>query len=251
MSRLARKYHKWLMAFVGIQFLFWTITGLYMVSMDIHDIHGEQLQKHESSSIVLAQVTYPISSLVQRFPTAKNITVSQLMERNVYQFTVSNPNKKSLLVDAATGEVLPEITKADASDIARFYYAGQGAIQQTVLLVDKTSIPSELSPRHLPVWQVSFDNFSAATFYISQQTGQIVTKRHDYWRLFDWMWRFHIMDYDDGENVSNWLLLLVSSLALIAVLMGGVLTYFRVIKPTFKSKAGVNPRLTHRQGGVK
>ena len=54
MLRKARKYHKWLMAFVGIQFLFWSITGVYMVTMDIHYIHGETLAKSEEAKIDLA-----------------------------------------------------------------------------------------------------------------------------------------------------------------------------------------------------
>ena len=51
-----RKYHKWFMAFVGMQFLFWSITGVYMVTMDIHYIHGETLAKSEEAKIDLASV---------------------------------------------------------------------------------------------------------------------------------------------------------------------------------------------------
>ena len=50
------------------------------------------------------------------------------------------------------------------------------------------------------------------------------------------MWRFHIMDYDDGENVSNWFLFLVAISGLIAAILGAILTYFRVVLPN-KSEA--------------
>ena len=44
------------MAFVGVQFLFWSITGVYMVSMDIHYIHGETLAISDEAKIDLASV---------------------------------------------------------------------------------------------------------------------------------------------------------------------------------------------------
>ena len=86
-------------------------------------------------------------------------------------------------------------------------------------------------PRHLPFWQIKFEGFSTPTLYVGQHTGDIVAKRHNYWRLFDWMWRFHIMDYDDGENVSNWFLFLVATMGLLAAFSGAVLTFYRVALP--------------------
>ena len=68
----------------------------------------------------------------------------------------------------------------------------------------------------------------------------MVTKRHDFWRLFDWMFRFHVMDYDDGENVSNWLLFVFALLAVFATCSGLVLSYFKVIKPLINKRKNPN-----------
>jgi len=232
MIRLARKYHKWLMAFVGIQFLFWSVTGFYMVSVDIHYIHGESLQKGADTKVDLGQVSYTIPQLLGTYPEAKEVNLGLLMSKPVYRFRVAEPESKSKwhVIDAKTGQILPEIDKTLASEIARFYYAEQHQIKSLNLITDEENKPSELSARHLPVWQVKFEHFNSPTFYVSQQSGRIVTKRHDFWRLFDWMWRFHIMDYDDGQNVSNWFLLVVGLLGLVSAISGLVLTYIRVVK---------------------
>lgn len=224
-----RKYHKWLMAFVGIQFLFWSITGVYMVSMDIHYIHGESLAKSEEAKLDLANVGYSVSELVANYPQASSIALTQTMGSPLYTFV--NGEKGNVAIDAKTGLIRPLVDEAKAREIARFYYVFEHGIDSINLISSAESMPAELSPRHLPVWRVTFDNYSTPTFYISQQTGALVAKRHDYWRLFDWMWRFHIMDYDDGENVSNWFLFLVATLGLLAALAGAVLTYFRVLSP--------------------
>lgn len=229
MINLARKYHKWLMAFIGIQFLFWAITGVYMVSMDIHYIHGETLAKNDSSKLQLANISYPIKKLLNDYPKASNINLIKAMDDPVYLFT--DGEKGKLVVNANTGMRQGLIDKQKALTIAQYYYA-QGDNVKTIRLISEIAdMPMELSPRHLPVWRITFDDVATPTFYINQQTGALVAKRHDFWRLFDWMWRFHIMDYDDGENVSNWLLSLVSILGLLAVISGAILTYFRVVTP--------------------
>lgn len=228
-----RKYHKWLMAFVGIQFLVWTLTGIYMVSFDIHYIHGETLVKENEKSIELSQVTYPITELLTHYPEAESISLTTLMRRPVYLFSMPNGKPKWRLVDAKTGQVLPVIDKMMAIHIAESKYLGDGDIKTISLLSDPKDVPPELSPRYIPVWKIDYDEFSSPTLYISQESGRLVTKRHDFWRLFDWMWRFHIMDYDDGENVANWFLLLVAAFGLLGAFAGALLTYLRVFKPNY------------------
>ena len=226
MISLVRKYHKWLMAFVGIQFLFWSITGGYMVTMDIHYIHGESLIESEPSKLDLSGVSYSINDLVTKYPTANDITLSLSMGNPVYIFTHSEKDK--FTVDATTGLQLPAVDEIKAKEIALYHYAQPHDVDDVKLISTVSEMPAELSARHLPVWRIIFDSFETPTLYISQRTGSLVAKRHDYWRLFDWMWRFHIMDYDDGENVSNWFLFLVTTLSLLAAISGAVLTYFRV-----------------------
>ena len=64
-----------------------------------------------------------------------------------------------------------------------------------------------------------------STLYISAVTGQLVSARHNYWRLFDIMWMLHIMDYKTRENVQNPLLTVMSTLALLTALFGMALSY--------------------------
>ncbi|WP_133406319.1 PepSY domain-containing protein [Parashewanella tropica] len=229
-TKIARRYHKWLMILVGIQFVIWSITGVYMVSLDIHYIHGESLQETEPYDIQTQDVRYSINDLLRQYPKAKEIELRPVLGKLVYQLTLLAPTRHSILVDAETGKILSKVDQQQAINIAESAYRYSHPIKDVKLLSERSQIPSELSPRYLPVWQIKFDHFSSPTFYISQQTGKIVTKRHSYWRIFDWMWRFHIMDYDDGGNVSNWFLLLVTTLGMLAALTGAVLTYHRLLK---------------------
>ncbi|CAM4044814.1 PepSY domain-containing protein [Pseudoalteromonas byunsanensis] len=240
MIKKIRKYHKWLMAFVGIQFLIWSLTGLYMVSMDIHFIHGEHLRvehrrvehlrdaspQQTNQTLALDKVNYSLSNLLSEYPHAQNITLGHMLDKQVYRFMDHARGK--VLIDADSGKRLAPLNEAQALNLAQYHFSGTAAVASAKLISDVENTPPELSPRHLPVWQITFAGFSSPTFYINQYTAEIVTTRHLAWRMFDWMWRFHIMDYDDGENVANWFLLLIALLGCVAASMGAVLTYQRI-----------------------
>ena len=230
--RMSRKYHKWLMLFVGIQFLIWSISGAYMVIFDIDYIHGDSLVVNHQTPLESEQINYSIAKLHTDYPNAKNIELTNILGSAVYRF--SDGNSKNLL-SADTGNSLSPINEEYAVLIAKNLYDHANAtIKEVSLIASKP--PFELSARHLPVWRVDFDDFVSPSFYISVNSGELVTKRHIFWRLFDWMFSFHVMDYIE-EDASNKLLLVVMLLALIASLFGLVLTYFRVFKQVGKNSS--------------
>jgi hypothetical protein len=233
--RNSRKYHKWLMLFVGLQFVIWSISGAYMVIFDIDYIHGDSLVVNHQDSLSSKQVNYSIAKIYTDHPNAKNIELTSLLGKAVYRLS---DGKSNYLLSADTGKQLSPISEGYAVLIAQHLYEKDDAAIRQVSMITENP-PVELSARHLPVWRVDFDDFASPSFYISAQAGELVTKRHTFWRLFDWMFSFHVMDYVE-EDASNKLLLVVSVFALIASLFGLVLTYFRVFKqsPNKRQKTG-------------
>ena len=228
---LSHKLHKGLMLFIGAQFVIWSVTGAYMVFFDIDYIHGDSLIINHQNKIKSENLAYSSPTLFQQFPRAKNLSVGMLVNREVYRFNIA---KQAVIIDAQSGEQLSPLDKNTAITIAKHLYSGDGKVLNAELI---TSNPHfGLSARHLPVWQVDFDNFASPSLYISVSSGKVVSKRHQLWYLFDWMFRLHIMDYGDDEDVSNWLLFFIASLGFFAVFSGLVLTYFKVIKPKIISR---------------
>ncbi len=80
----------------------------------------------------------------------------------------------------------------------------------------------EYRGRRLPVWAVTFAEPSCAV-YISPEAGTFQTIRHSQWRIFDFLWMFHTMDYAGRDNFNNWLLRIFSVFGLFTVLSGFVL----------------------------
>jgi len=84
---------------------------------------------------------------------------------------------------------------------------------------------------------MDFDDRFSTTFYISQDNGQLVTRRHQYWRIFDFLWMLHIMDYVNRSDMHNLLLKVSQIIGLVFVLTGFWLLYFR-LKPRRKRAKG-------------
>tara|TARA_R110002167_G_scaffold366330_1_gene594905 strand:+ start:458 stop:1204 length:747 start_codon:yes stop_codon:yes gene_type:complete len=229
--KTSRKFHKWLMLFVGVQFVIWSITGAYMVFFDIDYIHGDSLVINHQTKIVPNDIQYSLKNLLNDYPQAEQISVGTFINQNVYRFSVAG---KKMLIDATNGRLLSPLNKQAGQAAARHYYSGDGQIRETELLIDNP--PFELNPRALPAWRVNFDNFGSPSIYVSAQSGQLVGKRHEFWRLFDWMFRFHIMDYGDDEEIDNMLLFWITLTGILACIFGLILVYFRVFKPNSDKK---------------
>lgn len=223
--KTSRKFHKWLMAFLGIQFLIWSVTGAYMVFFDIDYIHGDSLVKNSQEKIDPQQLNYSLESLLQAYPNAQQISVETFLGKAVYRFEYDD---KRWLIDAANGELLAPLDKETAIRAAKFYYSGEGNVAEVSLITDNP--PFELNPDVIPVWRINFDDLGSPTIYVSAQTGAMVGKRHDFWRLFDWMFRFHVMDYETGEDLNNSLLFWFTLFGIFSCISGLVLSYFRIFR---------------------
>lgn len=201
---LARKSHKWIALIAGIQALLWMISGAYMVMIDLDFIHGDPLVRNLDEPL-RADLTglYPVSAVLARFPDAVQVEAVSQMTRPRY--IVRSEGSTSLL-DAESGELLSPLGADDAAALAKHYYTGNGAAGEPVLLDDDAQKPTEIQTRRLPLWQVPFDDRINTTFYISPASGELTTRRHTFWRLFDLLWMFHIMDYEERADVNNNLL---------------------------------------------
>lgn len=243
----ARKFHKWLMAIIGVQLFIWSCTGLYMVLPNIHYIHGDHLVANESPNLYSQTINISFSDVLSAYPSANNVRLGWLGNKPVYRFAQKvkeTGQHQAFLLDANTADQLPPLSKAEARSLVPHLLAKEYAntpIRSVILLTN--SVPSEISARGLPLWQIELDTWDNTRLYVSQNSGELVSVRHHAWRLFDLFWRLHIMDYTEGEDISNTLLMLSSILAFMAALAGLIMLFFRLFVLKEERKAVHNSDL--------
>jgi uncharacterized iron-regulated membrane protein len=225
--RLSRKIHKWASLIVGVQLVFWALSGFYMVAVDIDIIHGDMLVKNMNEPVGRGiSQALPLGQVVKQHPGAKNITLKTVMDQPVY---LVKGGEKFHLLDASTGNSLSPLNKQRAIQIAQYHYAGEGEIGSVEFV--ESDPPSEIKSMRLPVWRVNFNDGWGSSFYIDPDTGGFAKRRHTLWRVFDFVWMFHILDFEERENVNNNLLRVISLLGVLLGLSGIWLLFY-----SFKKK---------------
>ncbi len=223
----AHSLHRWLMLLLALPITIWALTGSYFVLMDLGFIRSDHIKPLQVDYLLADQPLYPITKVYLAYPAAENISLKAIGKHPYYQV---KQQAGAVLVDANTGERMTELSEQQAIAITATFQHQQAIsadanVSHIALLTENP--PSELAKRHLPVWRVDFDDSANTTLYISANTGEVVTRRHDYWRLFDLLWKWHIMDYDDGEAIDNKLLLTTALISIIAVVAGLFLVWQR------------------------
>ena len=75
----------------------------------------------------------------------------------------------------------------------------------------------------LPAWRVDFDDGANRSLYVAADTGAVTARRSTLWRVYDFLWGLHIMDWRGHENFNSPLLIVATILALIVTIAGIVL----------------------------
>jgi uncharacterized iron-regulated membrane protein len=88
----------------------------------------------------------------------------------------------------------------------------------------------------LPVWQVTFNDPEGLRVYVSPTTGKVVARRNNTWRVYDFLWSLHIMDYREHEDFNHPLLIAFAAGLLVLTLTGVVLLYRR-FKPISRNRS--------------
>jgi hypothetical protein len=219
--KLSRKVHKWIALIVGIQLFLWALSGFYMVAVHIDIIHGDMLVKDVQKNISHDdRLHVPLDRLAILHPDAQRITLKAMMGRPVYQIT----SESILLLDAVNGRQLSPLDKRTATQIASYHYAGEGVVRHVEYL--ESNPPTELQERSLPLWRVDFDDVWNSSFYVDPYTGEFTIRRHTLWRVFDFLWMLHIMDYDERADMNNTVLRVFSVLGTFLGLTGAWLLFY-------------------------
>jgi hypothetical protein len=224
----ARKTHKWLGLFVGLQVVIWSISGLYMTVVHIDTIHGDHLIRHAAMpGFSAGELIDPIA--VVGANGGQSIRLASLGALPIY---VVKGKSGEVAIDARTGAAVRRPTKAEIRTLASAQYTANDPIRSAELIA---FIPGEIRGRKPPLWRVEFDHWNKPTFYLSPVTGEVVSRRHELWRIFDFVWMLHIMDYDERENVNNLLLRIFTWGAVLMALSGAWLLIYSF--PRRKQKA--------------
>jgi hypothetical protein len=211
-----RKTHRYLGLFIGVQFLFWTLSGMYFSWTNIDDIHGDQFKNSNYQPKAFNNLISPSSI---EFPEGINTLELRDINNTPYYWV----NEKALF-NAVDGKLKHGITKEEALYIAKNQMKN-GLEVAAVEQIQDVGMHHEYREKLLPAYVISYKTDEALKAYVSVNDGKFQTVRHRSWRWFDFLWMTHTMDYEGRDNFNTTVLRAFSLLGFITVLSGFLLWY--------------------------
>jgi uncharacterized iron-regulated membrane protein len=244
-----RKIHRYLGLFLGIQFLFWTVGGLYFSWNNIDEVHGDHLRKGKRYLPANLKLVSPQQALqeltsVATVDSIKTIQLIDILGVPTYQIhyfaqTDKAPHSNEVsgghgmghagdgtkvqLALAETGKLRNAISKEEAIHLAKNNVV-EPAIVTKVEYQTEVGTHHEYREKPLPAWAITFKDPNC-TVYISAEQGTFQAIRHNQWRAFDFLWMLHTMDFQGRDNFGNLLLKIFSILGVVTVFSGFALYY--------------------------
>ena len=214
-SKKIRKAHRYLGLFLGVQFLFWTISGLYFSWTDLDEIHGDHFKKEKE------QVSFTNLININDLKFKDPVKTFELREIADLPYYFIND---SILFNAYNGNLKDSITLEEAIKISNKNILDKYKIS-SVDKIYEVDNHHEYRGKPLPAFVISYEGAEKLKSYVSIIDGKFQTVRHRNWRWFDFLWMTHTMDYETRDDFNNKLIRAFSLLGLITV-MSGFLLWF-------------------------
>ena len=212
-QRFFQHAHRWLGLLLGVQILLWMMSGVVMSWFSIELVRGQTTSVVDFPQELDARNYAAPGGVIAQIDGARDVRLKTWLGRPVY---IVEGSAQTAMFSALSGKRLSPISEANARTVARRDFAGEGEIATVQL----TKNPPPEYRGATPVWRVNFDDWMQSRLYISPYTGEVVSRRNRVWRLYDFFWMLHIMDYEDRTDFNNPLLKAASATGLLFALTG-------------------------------
>lgn len=227
-ARRIARIHKIVGLAAGLLFLSWTASGLFFSLFPIETIRGDPWRPTVNHGD-LAQMNVAVSAqeiLQAQDEPVINLQLTTFLDRPVWVLQTASTRQ---MIDAVSGAVRSPLSQDDIDAvIARFDTRPDGLGRQTVVYrIDENPLREYGGP--MPAWVIEYEP-GQQRIYLDAVTGQVHTVRTTRWRIFDVLWRFHILDFTGQDRIDAWWLKLAAFLGLTMVLSGLILIVDRLRK---------------------
>jgi len=217
-SRVSARIHKWLALVMAIQILFWFVSGLFFAAFPIERVRSEHVKTEQAPSPVPFGVAADgLLRLGSAGVTGERIEVKMLLGRPVALVTPREGRPQ--LYDLATARRISPLSMNAAARIAEADHSGDLRGSRVERVTGNT-------PEYrgaLPAWRVDFDDGANRSLYVAADTGAVTARRSTLWRVYDFLWGLHIMDWRGHENFNSPVLIVTTGLGLIVIATGIVM----------------------------
>jgi len=216
-----RRIHKWVGLLIGLQFLLWAISGTAMALLDMDEVAGGPTAEAAAPALLAGSTAWPRVQQALGDERVSKLSIRNLPQGLVYQATTADGVR---LFSAGDGAPIA-IDRQTAAAIARAAHP-EGAAVKSVAPLRELSFA--VRDHELPIWQVDFRDVRNSSYYVSGSTGELLARRNETWRWWDFFWMLHIMDYSERTSFNHPLIITVG-FAMVWLAVTGFWLLFRTM----------------------
>ncbi len=228
-----RRTHRYLGLCIGIQFIFWTVGGLYFSWTKIEEVRSEQVRAKQAPVPLPPDLLPENLSPLNHLPSGASADLATFRIVNILgeahyflPYTTAAGEEGSILVRFRDGERRGPISESEAKEVAKGSMTETPTIGAVELIEnDGVSKHHEYRGAPLPAYAVTFEGPEDYTVYVSVNDHQVKAVRSNTWRIFDLLWMLHTMDFEGRDNFNNYLLRAFSIFGIVTI-MSGFLLFF-------------------------
>jgi uncharacterized iron-regulated membrane protein len=213
-----RKLHKWLGLVIGLQVVLWAVSGLIFAWLDPGAVDAAGSVRAVEPAVLSSTLlkTEPATWLGDYPPhDLYDVRAILLADRWVWRVELQDRVELRSVEDGARVNVDEPWLRR----LALERYAGSGRLSAATLQTE----PDIASRASGPVWQVQFDDPQRTALYFAADDGHFIAARTATWRLNDFFWMLHTMDYVGRDNFNNPLIVTIGMATLWLSISGIVL----------------------------
>ena len=197
-----RRIHKWVGLVIGLQFLIWTISGTAMALLPMDEVAGGEMAEQAAAPLPATGMAWPrIQDQLRGKPVAR-LSIRPLPGAQAIEVATADGVN---LFDAVTGDRII-IDRSRAAAIAAAAHP-EGAPVTSAAPLKELTLP--VREHDLPIWQVDFRDAANSSYYVSGTTGELLERRNDSWRWWDFFWMLHNMDYAKRTSFNHPLIVMI------------------------------------------
>ncbi|MFO0739609.1 MAG: PepSY domain-containing protein [Labilithrix sp.] len=224
MNRRLYAIHRWLSAIALVQLAIWVASGLFFAVIPDKQLKGAPVAAAHAAPISPTDELVPPSTIVAKLGRVDKIELVGTPEGPFYRAKVGDRRHR---YDARSGEERP-VSETEAQRVASRDQPGDRRALTTTLIERDPHI--EYRGKPLPAWRVVLDDGAGTAIYVDAVTGEVTARRNDVWRIYDFLWGLHLMDYGQRDTRNHPLLAASAILGLLTVVSGAVLWIVRAVR---------------------
>jgi uncharacterized iron-regulated membrane protein len=197
-----RKIHKWVGLIIGLQFLVWAISGTVMALLPMDEVAGGEMADQPAPALPADGKAWPNVQAALAGQPISRLSLRTLPQGQAFEVTTPHGVR---LFDARDGQPIL-IGGEQARSIARAAHPAGASVTRVTALSELTLPVRE---HELPIWQVDFSDEANSSYYVSGTTGELLERRNDSWRWWDFVWMLHNMDYAKRTSFNHPLIIMV------------------------------------------